>query len=599
MKDKLYSFEPYIRTLFVIGLISLFLGNLYFQEILQIQTHIIIFTLITGFFTFYLNRNNIETEFEEKGKKEELNKTYIIIFVILILIGLTIRLYRLGELGFWWDEEATSTAVTRILETGRTINPDGVGYYTRGIAYSYFVSIFAYIFGNTEFWIRFPSVLFGLGIAIMSFFFTKKINKTAALLVLFFLVFSTYNIQASQFARFYVMNTFLMMLAIWFFWEGFFKNKLKYKILSLLTFFLMLHTSEFGMIFVALIPTWGIFFLQEILTNLKNFKKVLRKNLSNIFLLVLSIPIYYVGNSLDTLLRLRRSSPEGGTEVIQTVAATKNWVFLQPPEWDLIKFFYNDYSALIILPFIFIPLVSVFLLLKKKKNFISYLGFFTIFSILAYEIGNSGIIAFSRIYFFIEGILALFLILFIFYITKLYIKSKKAHLITNLVILFFIFLSIKPLFYERLTINYGDSVENDPFRTTHVAPYRADNKTTNEFVRENKKNNDIVIVLHSLNYYYLREIPDYTFSQHKMFTQKEPKPENVLTTTKELESIIAENQDKRIWFVVNGASINILSTSHINQSFRDFLTVNEQYTIYESPDNYSKVLLFNENKMPQ
>ena len=172
------------------------------------------------------------------------------------------------------------------------------------------------------------------------------------------------------------------------------------------------------------------------------------------------------------------------------------------------------------------------------------------------------------------------------------------HLITNLLILFFIFLSIRPLFYERISINYGDCVENDPFRTTHVAPYRADNKTTNEFVRENKKDDDMVIVLHSLNYYYLREIPDYTFSQHKMFTQREPKPENILTSAKELEDLISQNQDKRIWFVVNGASINILSTGHINQDFRDFLFVYQEYIVYESPDKYSKVLLLNENKTP-
>jgi hypothetical protein len=67
---------------------------------------------------------------------------YSSVVILTMMVGLIIRLYRLGELGLWWDEFATGTYVRRILETGTPSYPSGLGYYWRGVAYHYIVSFF-------------------------------------------------------------------------------------------------------------------------------------------------------------------------------------------------------------------------------------------------------------------------------------------------------------------------------------------------------------------------------------------------------------------------------------------------------------------------
>ncbi|MFZ2190245.1 MAG: glycosyltransferase family 39 protein [Candidatus Magasanikiibacteriota bacterium] len=600
------------------------------------NNYLISFTLVSGFFVFFLNREKIkevEIEQNEEEKKEEerkkefvekfprINKIpvlrnlvkwaykegwkYSIITTTLIIIGFFLRLYNLGKLSLWWDELITGTYVTRILETGLPLFPSDLGYYWRGVAYHYLVSIFSLIFENTEFWLRFPSVLFGMGIILMTFFLTKKINKKVAIIVLAFLIFSTYNIEYSRFARFYVMNAFLFMVAIWFFWKGFFKNNLKYKIASLVIFSLMLHTVQFGLISVSLIATWFFFLGIKLIQNLNRIKALILENKDNLFFMLWFIPVYYFNNFFEKYIKIKTTMPLA-KEVIK-VTPPQPWNYFQIPDWKIFNFYNDNYFPIILI----IPTIiySTFLFFKhknKKIELINYITTLSIISIIIYEVSNRDVTG-ARIYFIFEALLIILSFTSLHYLIVLFIKNKNVRTIFFSLIVIILFFNITPNFYKRINLEYGDKITKDPFRTTSVAAYRSDYGTTYKYIEKNKKENDIIIVVMSPNYFYLKNIPNFILNQNnrwntnsiinknKYFISKE-NASILINTVDNIKEIIQKNKNKKIWLIANGGSMNIIETLHVKKDFIEFIKENQKNVVYKSPDGLSSVLLFNNDK---
>lgn len=595
----------------------------------RFQTFLTVMAIALGGLTFWLNKEkideieeeeNAEAKAEEKRKKEfsrkypKVNKIpvlrslvkwmykegwwYSVAAILLIIVGFAIRLYKLGYLGLWWDELTTGAFVTRILETGVPLYPSGLGYYWRGVAYHYFVAIFAFLFGNTEFWLRFPSVLFGMGTVILAFLYAKKIDKKSALLVLLFLVFSTYNIEYSRFARFYIMNTFLFMLSIYLVWEGFFNNKLKYKILSLITFFVMMQTVQMGVIFLSLICAW---LLNQLIVFLRNpNKNFFRKNISNLLLLAISALILLTDNILDWLIKIEPHY-EKAIEVAN-VTAPPVWEYVAMPKWNLIKFFGENYFSVVFL-LLALLVISYFSFKSIKKNsrfdYLSYIGISLIIGIIAYEVGSRGVLG-PRMYLFSEALIVMMTIISICYFMKITIGRK--FLVTLILIVIILLIGITPNFCERINLNYGDNVTNDPFRTTHVAAYRSDYKTTSIYLKENIREEDILIVVMGSPYYYNQRLPDYTLNQNYRWNTYSYINEErnfiliedestIINSAINITGIIDKNPKRKIWLLVNGASINILATTHVRKDFITFLKNNEERVVYRSPDEYSMILL--------
>ena len=62
-------------------------------------------------------------------------------------------------------------------------------------------------------------------------------------------------------------------------------------------------------------------------------------------------------------------------------------------------------------------------------------------------------------------------------------------------------INIQPYFYQRVNIDYGNDVTKDPFRTTEVAAYRADYKTTYDYLKNNIRKDDVWINVMGNSYY--------------------------------------------------------------------------------------------------
>jgi|GEM_PF-1615101 len=551
--------------------------------------------------TIFLPKSSIPT----KKKNWFVSNLPLIIAAGLIIAGFWIRLYKLGALGLWWDEMTTGTYVQRILETGTPISPSGLVYYWRGVAYSYLAALFAFTFGNNEFWLRIPSVIFGMMIAIFAFAFSLKCTKDKwiSLIVLAFLVFSTYNIEYSRFARFYVMNAALFMVAILFFWRGFFENKTWYKVWATLTFFVMIHTVQLGLIYLSLWAVWGIYLFIKTIMKWEGWSNIWKQNYLNLLFIAISLLIFKADNLFYRFIKAPAFPFQKASEVFN-VPKPRDWNWIDVPKWRFVEFF-TDFH---IHPFVWVVGILfciVFIIKATRKNqeipFFSYIGLTLACSILLYEIGSRGVYG-PRIYFLSEGLVVIVSLVMVYLTFKAILNQKLSRLATLLVAII-IFLQIKPYFTTILTQNYGDDVSNDPFRSTWVASYRSDFKYPYLYLAEHKATDDIWINVISNSYYYFQSQPDYILNQSTRWNTKAvvdedgdlfsaDKESKLIHTADDVRNIIKENPNKRVWILVNGASLNILNTVHITDDFRRFITENSGNVVYTSPDKISRIFLF-------
>ncbi len=633
------------KHFFLSGLITIIIlnltpfGNLSFPTYIKLVLNFA--TFFSGFITIYVNKNllvNIESERNDeilveqekinefRNKFPKINKIplfrnvarfiyiekwwYSLSIILLLVIGFVIRLYNLGELSLWWDELLTGTYVTRILETGLPISPSGFEYYWRGISYHYLVSGFTFIFGNTEFWLRFPSVLLGIGTIILSFLITKRINKILALFIVIILTFSIYNVEYSQFARFYIMNAFLFLLNIEFFWRGFFEQKKWFKVLSIITFLIMILTVQLGSIFISVIFYYLIYKISLI--------KIKKSRIRDLFSLKLFIPImlflslYITGNPFD-LIGIYKDHPYE-VDLISQVDGNVRYILpkIPYPEFkNIVLPFFNDFYWPTIF-FILASIISLFLIFNKLKlnkelGYSEYILGISFISLILFEFANP----FSkepRLYLMFEPLYIILSMMTIFIIVKeiLQLKHKKTLIILSFILLA-LFFSSKPSLYDVMNIRYGDNVSNDPFRTTWAQAYRSDSKTTLEYLKKNIEDEDIWINTLEPAYFYLQRNPDFILNQNykwknmwreEIFTDKDKNYIEIrynsilINTMEDLQKILNNNTNKNVWLLANGQNLETLYTKQLNKDFVDFLSENTENVVYSSPDERSKLLLF-------
>lgn len=538
------------------------------------------------------------------------NTFYFLIFLIVLAAGFFVRIYHLGDLSLWWDELLTGTYVTRILDIWIPLSPSGFEYYWRGIPYHYLVSAFALLFDKTEFWLRFPSVLFGTGIVAMSYIITRRISTEFAVAVAILIAFSTFNIEYSQFARFYVMNTFLFILNIELFWRGFFENRKKYKIASVLVFFIMLLTTKLGGVFLAAVIYWILYQFYLLYT-----KKIIAKNLFIREILVVTIMflgIYFVNNPFN-FIDIYTNVPYATVFINESIDGGVEYLFNGIPKIqmnNIVLPFYNDFYWPAIFPILsFIFLLHLLVQKIRKRLEFGYneyiLSVFAI-SLVLFELANP----FSReprLYLIFEPMYVIYSLLLFLILLRMTLKSTK---IRN-VLLFSvtaILLSIpSPFFIERINIKYGDDVSSDPFRTTWAQSYRSDSSGTLNYLKEHISKDDIWISTMQPGYMYYQNNPDFIINQNykwkSMWRDREFIDENgnyidirfggiLINQVKQLENLMEKNLNKNIWLVVSGQNLNTLYTTHLNENFEEFLKIKDSQVVYRSPDGISRVLFF-------
>lgn len=136
--------------------------------------------------------------------------------IIIVLTGIFLRFYDLGQENFWTDEavsliEANQETPQKVIELVTKSEGSPYGHHL-------FLHYWIKVFGNSEFSVRFISALFGVFSIIILFFIVRIFfSDNVALLSSLFLSTAMLQILYSQEARLYSVFNFLVLLSTFFF----------------------------------------------------------------------------------------------------------------------------------------------------------------------------------------------------------------------------------------------------------------------------------------------------------------------------------------------------------------------------------------------
>mgnify|MGYP006289568409 CR=1 FL=1 len=209
---------------------------------------------------------------------------YYILFGI-ILTGTILRLFGIWEMPFTHDEfsaihRCDFSSFKALIEKGVVI-PD-----THPAGVQVFLYYWIKIFGISEFWVRIPFILFGLGAVYFAYKIASRwFNSTSGLISAAFLACLQYTIMYSQFARPYAAGMFFTLLMVHF-WNQIVFNKEKIHYTDFAGFIVSgaacAYIHHFALFFAAMVGVSGLFIIQR--------KKIVYYIIACVLIFVLYIP---------------------------------------------------------------------------------------------------------------------------------------------------------------------------------------------------------------------------------------------------------------------------------------------------------------------
>lgn len=238
-----------------------------------------------------------------------------LLFIAIIVLFFTTRLYKIGEIpvSVYWDEASIGYNAYSIAETGKDEWGEFLPIHFRAFGefklpvYIYSVVPFVKIFGLNAFSVRLPSVLFSLGVVILTFFLARRLsgNQTIGLLSSFFVtispwffIFSRTGYEATAGLMFYILGIYLFLS----------HTKNYFIFLSILSFILSAYSYNSFRIIAPMTIVILVFY------NLRNFSK------RDLLSIVLSIIVFTI--SIIPIYRLYKY--DAGASRLQTVGATSS-----------------------------------------------------------------------------------------------------------------------------------------------------------------------------------------------------------------------------------------------------------------------------------
>jgi hypothetical protein len=172
-------------------------------------------------------------------------KTEHIVLTIILILASFLRIWSLGTPGLWIDESTSAMAARMILEKGEPRLDSGL-FYGRALFFHYTQAFFQ-LFGQNDFWVRFPSVIFGLLTVVLAYYIGKEYSKKSGgiLAALFTTVFYLEVFYSRQ-ARFYQLFQLLFFASLYFLYKS--KQQPKWLIPATITFILCLDTQIAGLV---------------------------------------------------------------------------------------------------------------------------------------------------------------------------------------------------------------------------------------------------------------------------------------------------------------------------------------------------------------
>lgn len=284
----------------------------------------------------------------KKLSLSDLDNRYILLAVLssIIILSILLRIYKLGSESLTLDEMATVNVAKKSIEEiilYRNIHPPF--YY---IIIHYWIELF----GDSEFSIRFPSVIFG----VISVYIIYKLGKLifdekVGILSAFILSISIFHILYSQTARFYSLLALLVLLSNYYFIkileEPSQKNTIRQKntVKYIISTLLMIYTHGYGLLYIIVQNIYYLLF---------------KKNIRYWFMVQGIILIFFIPWINIMIKRLETVGVGGGG---------LSWI--NRPTlfslYDLFKFF-ADTNEIGIYIFIFVCIADLFIFQKNEQT---------------------------------------------------------------------------------------------------------------------------------------------------------------------------------------------------------------------------------------
>lgn len=163
-----------------------------------------------------------------------MNKLTLVFFLLIFALGLFLRIYRVSEIppGVNRDEASIGYTAYSLLTTGKDEygKPFPLSFQSFGDwklpFYIYLTVVSVSLFGLNEFAVRIPSVLFGTGAGILTYFLVKELfgNKRLALVTMFLVAVSPWSIHLSRVESESNTAVFFTILSVLLFFWGIRKN---------------------------------------------------------------------------------------------------------------------------------------------------------------------------------------------------------------------------------------------------------------------------------------------------------------------------------------------------------------------------------------
>jgi len=196
-------------------------------------------------------------EFQNRPSiKKFLNPT--VLLGLILLIGISLRVYDLGTESYWIDEMGTvfegQQSIHQIITSGRLDQPP---------AYYFPFHFWEQFFGTSEVSTRSFSALTGIGSIVLIYLVGKELfGEIVGLLSAFFMAVTEFQLFYSQETRFYSFFEFMTLLSFLFFILALKKKKKVYFFLYVFASIIMVYGHTFG-IFI-LVAQNLFFFIQAI-----------------------------------------------------------------------------------------------------------------------------------------------------------------------------------------------------------------------------------------------------------------------------------------------------------------------------------------------
>ncbi len=175
--------------------------------------------------------------------KQKIKAEWMILALIL-LFGFILRIYSLGNPPFWIDESISANVAQKIISTRISLLDSG-WFYNSAYLFHYSMAFFM-LFGQTEFFARFVSVIFGLLTILLAYFIGKEYSKSAGIITsLFFAVFYL-EVFFSRQARYYQLFQLAFFASLYFLYKS--KENPKWLYLAIIAFFIAIDTHMEGLI---------------------------------------------------------------------------------------------------------------------------------------------------------------------------------------------------------------------------------------------------------------------------------------------------------------------------------------------------------------